>query len=276
MADTAPATLDGGYAKFDPQAYLDTYYKGLSSEWVFTKWSKLWLANVHGFFQQCGFSKDSARVLEFGGGPHVIPFFSAAPFARELVFADFAPANREIVGKWQSGDPTSKDYSPYVECLITEFEGGKKEEVPDRIADVRSKMSIIPCDIRNDKDILLGSVEGKFDIISSHLCLECASDTLEQFAGGVKKLKALLNPGGKLLLVTDFGDTFYAVGEKKFPILSMTTDQIEACVAGAEFKKVTKIIFTHETACDGLTKEEVASIEDVSDCGGEICFYCEV
>ena len=51
------------------------------------------------------------RVLNFGGGPVISDLISAAPFVKEIIFAEYSERNRQAVEKWRQNLPDSHDWS---------------------------------------------------------------------------------------------------------------------------------------------------------------------
>ena len=60
----------------------------------------------------------------------------------------------------------------------------------------------------------------------SSLCLEVASQTPHEYKQGMRKLAALVKPGGSLIIygVQDNSTGFYTVGDVSFKVLCVTSD----------------------------------------------------
>lgn len=69
----------------------------------------------HAFFQKykSTWNAETARLLEYAGGPVVYYLGSAAPHVKEVVFSDYLEANREAVKQWKENHPSAFDWSPY-------------------------------------------------------------------------------------------------------------------------------------------------------------------
>ena len=103
---------------FDPKAYLAQRFSTKNGEIE----DKGYQA-VHPFFMEChhGFyskyhqnwNNETARVLEYGGGPVVYYLSCAAPYVREIVFAEYLESCRAEVQLWREKDPASHDWTPY-------------------------------------------------------------------------------------------------------------------------------------------------------------------
>ncbi|OWF48345.1 Nicotinamide N-methyltransferase [Mizuhopecten yessoensis] len=66
-----------------------------------------------------------------------------------------------------------------------------------------------------------------FDVIISSLCLEVASESLEDYTRAMRNMCGLLKPGGHLVLVGLCGQSFYQVGDKTFSSLPLRLHQVE-------------------------------------------------
>lgn len=108
---------------FDPKAYLAQRFSTKNGEIE----DKGYQA-VHPFFMEChhGFyskyhpnwHNETARVLEYGGGPVVYYLSCAVPYVREIVFAEYLESCRSEVQLWREKDPASHDWVPYFRSAI--------------------------------------------------------------------------------------------------------------------------------------------------------------
>ena len=73
------------------------------------------LESIHDFYRNyhSNWDPDTARLLEFGGGPSIYPLISAAPYVSEIVFAEYAEEGRREIELWKNDDPTAHDWTPY-------------------------------------------------------------------------------------------------------------------------------------------------------------------
>ena len=73
------------------------------------------LESIHDFYRDYhrNWDPDTARLLEFGGGPSIYPLISAAPYVSEIVFAEYAEEGRREIELWKNDDPTAHDWTPY-------------------------------------------------------------------------------------------------------------------------------------------------------------------
>ena len=74
-----------------------------------------YLKVIHDFYSDYhhNWKPETARLLEFGGGPCIYPLISAAPHVSEIVFAEYAEEGRKEVELWKNNDPAAHDWTPY-------------------------------------------------------------------------------------------------------------------------------------------------------------------
>lgn len=197
------------YNRFVPASYLRTRYNDPEEER-----SQFYLHCFHEFYQQyhTQWNHTKARLLEFGGGPVILPLISAAPFVSEIVFSDYAERNRNEVQLWKDHAPSAHDWMPYIRHVVNKLDGNPDYEAAvarERI--LRNRLQyIVSCDINADEENLLGceAVRKPFDIISVNACVEAAVDSHSQYLACLAKLKTLLKPGGLMIGMHTLGTSW--------------------------------------------------------------------
>lgn len=202
------------YSHFDARSYLITRYSNLDEEWI-----QILLQCFHVSYQKyhTPWDPNCTRLLEFGGGPSILPLISAAPFVSEIVFSDYAESSRTQVQLWRDNDPKAYNWSPYFKH-VARLEGSTDIS---RAADVRegilrSKIRyVIPCDINAEEPLLQGgeasAAQEPFNIISVSGCIEAAVNSASEYQRALGKLRGLLVAGGLLLGAAFLGSTGYEV-----------------------------------------------------------------
>ncbi|GMH42370.1 hypothetical protein BSKO_10289 [Bryopsis sp. KO-2023] len=233
------------YSAFDAQDYLERYF---NFDQGAAPTAKAWLETIARFYKSAALPPESARILEFGGGPHVVPLISAVPFAKEILFAEFLEVNRDVVLKWRDGEV---EFPSVFREVVERIEDQAPDNFEARAASLRDKLTeIIPCDITNE-DPLLGAAQGPFDVISTHLCLEAACLSKAAYLQSVVKLANLLKrPGGKMIASIGVECSFYTVGDSRFLVTPLTLEDIREGFTLAGFDKVelTCVHFPQSTA----------------------------
>ena len=114
---------DQDYIKrFDPLCFIDRYLSkvGLGYKESLKMFRDVFLSHQKGA---------GLKVLDFGCGPSVIFQACTAPYADQVVFADYLPQNRQMVQLWLDGDSTAPDWNLFFEYAVVQLEGKEKEEV---------------------------------------------------------------------------------------------------------------------------------------------------
>ena len=102
----------------------------------------------------------------------------------------------------------------------------------DRETLLRQRITeIIGCDIC--QDYALSRKQDPFNVISTSHTLEVICGTLFEYKAAVKKLVSLLKPGGFLTMFADECQTFYTIGQKKWPCLYITLEQVKEALSDA-------------------------------------------
>jgi len=205
--------------KFDPKVYLN-YYNGTGDQ--LESYSEFPLRCFHEFWSKM--AKRNARVLNFGGGPAIYDLISAAPYAEEIIFAEYSEENRKEVTSWRERSRDAHDWSPYFRFVVQRFEGKESEEALIREAELRKKIThILPCDIALEDPVkwpaTWTSQLGSFDVVTTSCCIETAVKSDTEFRNAIANLQKYLKPGGYLIKYSSIGQNFYRVGKKKVPLL---------------------------------------------------------
>ena len=154
----------------------------------------------HYFYQRYNkeWNPREAIVLEFGGGPSILPFISAAPVVSSMVFSEYGEM-RKAVEIWKDNNPNAFNWINYSRYIVEDLEGSKDPDAArERLEEVRSKMNhIISCDFNRDNVVPQVAIPSEgFDIITFTYVLECCVDTEDAMVLGLKRLKRILKPGG--------------------------------------------------------------------------------
>ena len=216
--------------KFNADSYAHAYYASLKSNEPF-------LRVLHEFFSSID-NGSGLKVLDFAAGPVIAFSISSSAHANEIILADYIENNRRALKSWLSKDPKAYDWRPYFEFVVKDLESKDDAAVLEREEMVRNKVkAVVKCDVNNE-NILEEGYEGPYDAICSVAGLDSASDTKEKYAENVKKLTALLKPGGHILLgiyerPPSSKKAVYKVGEETFHALIVEEEFITLCLENA-------------------------------------------
>ena len=215
-----------GYEIFDAKGYLDTRFptpggecQGAPATW--------YVQCYHEFYQKFHSEWDAnkARLLEFGGGPTLHSLFSAPPYVQEIIFTEYADANREQVLLWKNKDPKAHDWSPFLKHVLNTLEGvTDPQAIIQREEDLREKITAIePCNaLTTDCMIDPKYTAQPFDIITSNLTCDVVCTSIDHYVETLKKFGSWLNPKGFLTCITCEETTWYMVGGFKYKTLYLT------------------------------------------------------
>ena len=141
-------------------------------------------------------------MLDFGCGPTIHGMISLTQHSPEIVLAEYLEKNRLEIHKWIKGDKDAFDWTPTIRHVVVELEGKGELEVQERKQKLQHAIkSVVPCDITKDP-ALSPEYMKEYDIVHCFLYLEAVSRTKEEFVAYLLKLKTLIKPGGKFLLLT--------------------------------------------------------------------------
>ncbi len=210
--------LTRDWAEFDPVAYLDEYYGDIGSEN---------LALLRFMAETCRSLPEDGILLDFGGGPTIYPLISAAGHIGEIHFSDYLEANLNEVRSWLDEEPAAFDWDPFIRRAI-ELETGKDcsdADVAARAAEIRKKVTrLVRCDASR-APALEGEYE-PYDVILTNFCAESATSDRWQWQAFMVNIVSLLKPGGRLIMSALKGATRYSVGERSFPAVDITEDEL--------------------------------------------------
>ncbi|MCB0194795.1 MAG: hypothetical protein KDJ65_22785 [Anaerolineae bacterium] len=222
--------------EFNPQSYLRSYYTGPDSE--------------DRFVTRC--MVDALRTmpsdlltLELGGGPTLFAVATLAPYSREIHFCDLLPANLNEVRRWLENEPDAFDWGPYIEMTLEE-EGlsATPANVAHRAEEMRRKVTrLLSCNALDPAP--LGSTTQTYDLVVAQTSLDAMSATIEEWKQVMRNVSdTLVAPQGRLLVSLVSGTEGYSVGDKTFPVLPLTVDDVRQGYIEAGFKANTLQIET--------------------------------
>ena len=232
------------YGSFDPKAYINEYYASLTDENLFL------LEFLHNFYSELSPGKS---LLEFGGGPVIYQLLSARDVVSEITFADHLVGNRDEIQQWRSGNSGSFQWDDYLRHVLS-LEGEQSTDDVAKKAEekLRSRVTeIIECDAYLP-DII--PHQRKFDIVSTHFCLECISPSKVEFCSFMASLGKHLKPGGYLVQSFIKNADYFTVDGLRFPVVNIDEKYVRSLLKDLDFTEIDLEIFPVEGAqgYDGL------------------------
>ena len=233
------STLSGGSyfddSVFDAKEYYDTIYPSAEGSQNFAGGYNFRWEQLCKFFTKYNSKWDNktARLLEFGGGLVVTPLISAAPYVNQITFSAYLESERKEVELWKQGKEGAHDWSAHFKYVVNDLEHTAGDDAwREREELLRKRITdIVPCDALNDKPLL--RTQEPFEIISTSNTLEAACTSYVEYKTAIKRLVGLLKPGGFFLMLIPERITFYVLGNKKWPCLHVTLEQVKEALAEA-------------------------------------------
>lgn len=193
-------------------------------------------------------------VLNFGAGPTIHAVISASAKFRNIVFAEYTEANKTELKKWIADSQDKFDWSRFFKyvavleglrlssyiascimhaCIsyyimdndaykLSNCSESKWNILEQRVR--RAIKDVVHCDATNDP--IVECPNTTFDAIIITLCLEEACTTLEGLKTTVKKLAAIMKPGGHFIIFSVLEETYYRVGDQMIKVTPFTEEQV--------------------------------------------------
>ncbi|CAI8041216.1 Nicotinamide N-methyltransferase [Geodia barretti] len=214
---------------FSTKLYLEAYYSNVESDYFRMRL-------LHEFFRKYSskWNRGSARLLDFGGGPVILNYISAAPHVAEIVHAAYKDDERKEIELWKNDAEGAYGWNPHIMHVVSELEGLKGNDAwQERAALMRSKIKVVSCNIFDKHPIDPSENPNSFSIVCTSLCLEGACETVDGFKAGIKKLVRLLRLGGYITILFVEDQTYYYIGEEKWASLPISLAQVKEAVEEA-------------------------------------------
>jgi SAM-dependent methyltransferase len=236
--------------EFDPKEYLNEYYliePDVEDRFV-----------VEFMVKALPKMPSDLLTLEFGGGPTLFAVATLAPRSREIHFCDYVTANLDEVRRWLADEPDAFDWTSYIK-LSLEIEGQPTtpEAVAERRAEMRRKVTRLSrCDALSDNP--LDRCELKYDLVVAQTVTDTAANNLAEWMRIMRNIGTLVAPGGWFLISVLTGTRAYVVGDKRFPYVDLSDEDIYRGYLAAGFDPET-FYFERIDAPTGRSYAGVAS-----------------
>ena len=218
----SPALSGDAFEPFNPQAYLQEYYSHLGEE------NRALLHFLHEAYACIFTETDSARILEFGGGPTLYQLISAAKYPVAIDFSDYLDENLREIQKWLQNQPGMFSWDDYLRYVLDQEGVSSDVRARDQRAHlIRTKVRrLLACDAKQ-ADPLGANYRARYDIVSVNFVLESITTDMVEWDRLIEHVASLVRPGGYLLMCAITGATSYRVGDRFFPAVPITLDRLE-------------------------------------------------
>ncbi len=163
-------------------------------------------------------SREPLDVVDVGTGPNFIPLFAALPVAERLTAWEYSKNNVE----WLAAELAKPAMRPQWKHF---WSVARAAYAPDATPD-----DPIPA-LREKTTLTQGSIydlpERRWTAATMFFCAESITSRMDEFEAGCAAFARCVKPGGLLagaFLVHSGG---YVVGDRPFPVLSLTAEKIE-------------------------------------------------
>jgi hypothetical protein len=219
----SPALVGDTFEPFNPQAYLQEYYRHLGEE------NRALLHFLNDAYACIFIEKSSARILEFGGGPTIYQLISAAKYAVSIDFSDYLDANLWEVQCWLQNQPGMFGWEDYLQYVLDQEGGPSDGHAREQRAQlIRTKVRrLLTCDAKQ-ADPLGAAYRAHYDIVSVNFVLESITTEMAEWDQLIVNAASLVGPDGYLLMCAITGATSYRVGDRFFPAVPISRDLLES------------------------------------------------
>ncbi len=210
------------YTSFNPKQYLQDYYtEEPDDEDRFS---------MRFVLDSLALLPSDSVVIELGGGPvlDTVAAVCGQERVREVHFCDYVPENLDEVRRWLNKEPDAFNWDRYI-AFVLQHEGkaGDPDEVSKRARAMRHKITqVFECDVRQS-DPLPHQPNRAYDLAIAQTVTETAATTVNEWLVVIQNISTLVVPGGWLLISVVTGTSGYYVGQKLFPCLNLTDDDIQ-------------------------------------------------
>lgn len=242
---------------WSPKEYLAHYYdtKDISQD------EQEILKFIVDFFKERKLCFDD--MIEIGCGPtihHMLPF---VPHVQYLYMADYMQSNLNEIEKWLKESPEAYDWSPYLTNVLSHERRRSPKAFKERVNALRSQITgLLHCNVLSENP--LGDVQRTFRLLTSFYCLECVTDSKEQWLQSMRNMSSLIAPGGWIILSALRDTNTYVISGKKFPVTRINEHDIHDCLVANGFvpSSVTVTVCqSPEWASEGFSSIIIASAQ---------------
>lgn len=226
------------FAQFHPREYLKEYYSkvGLENSSLLEFFAKVYKEDV----------VSDSTMLEFGGGPTVYPLISAAPKVGAIHFSDYLEENLKEVRLWKNRGKKAFNWDTFLKKVLA-LEGIKKishTDIKERENLMRRKIKkITHCDAFN-KDPMGKEYRNYYDVINTNFVTESITSSKKTWEKLVSNICSMLKKDGVLVMTAIKGAKYYRIGDKRFPAVPVTEDDLIRVLTRLGFQETSFVLYS--------------------------------
>ena len=159
-------------------------------------------------------------IIDIGTGPNLIPFFCALPLARSLTAWEYAPSNVAWLTEELAGEILRPQWRHFWDVTRTAY--GQDWALPHNPISRLKDMSTIT------QGSIFDLPAKRWDVATMFFCAESITEKLDEFTSAVAAFARCVKPGGALIAAFLVRSAGYEVGGRRFPVLHLNAETIEA------------------------------------------------
>ncbi len=207
-----------------------------------------YLRSLFSFYSQYAtqWDPETAKLLEYGGGPVIYSLISAAKVVSEITFVDYLQGSLDNIMEWANGASRAHDWKPYIKYVLCELEGHPADasETNDLVlhweGELRKKLTCFSLgDLREESGIIKKPPHKQFEVVSSNFCLEAVAKTKQEYQVFLEKLAVFVKPGGFLVSLVSLEESFWLTSKGVHSVhLFLTVEDAESAYRNLGFNIV--------------------------------------
>jgi hypothetical protein len=213
--DLPTGNADYAWSQFDSESYFQHYYGEPHPDDDLV----IQLA-VKAFKNAIAEGDAQLDIVDVGTGPNLIPFFCALPVSAKLTAWEYAESNVA----WLSAELRNDKMRPQWEHFwqVTRDAYGADWPTPENpIPALREKVTVT-------QGSIFDLPQRKWSAATMFFCAESITSKFEEFEQGCAAFARCVKPGGLLAAAFLVRSGGYIVGDRPFPVLHVTAEQIQS------------------------------------------------
>lgn len=219
--------IENSFNTFNPKDYLNEYYSKIGSE----------NDNLLKFFANSYRNVDkNSLLLEFSGGPTIYSLISAADKVREIHFCDYLESNLNEIRLWKLAAKDAFDWSPFFKRAL-QIEGLQNPQKKD----IKRRQELLKIKLKKifQNDVFKAPTfreKDKYNIVSVNFVPESITSSKKEWENLVKNICLILKRNGTVIVSALKDATYYRVGGKFFPAVSITENDLKKVLGKLGFE----------------------------------------
>ncbi|XP_069473392.1 indolethylamine N-methyltransferase-like [Ambystoma mexicanum] len=156
-------------------------------------------------------------LIDMSAGLYFQYLFPASEHFKEITITVSSDKTIPEVEKWLRDEPGAVDMS-YAAKVVAELQGNLENWIENQNIFRTKVKNVLKYDVRRCNPLYPVVLPQADCLLLTH-CLECQVTSTESYSSALKNVLTLLKPGGCLLMIVAIEESFYMIGDIKFPHL---------------------------------------------------------